>query len=68
VPRHVLLKAMIDSAKGKPNQIAYWSRLTDWKIQTLTPNPDVIYLKPFFAGPRWVRSMCRQQRPLFSPQ
>jgi hypothetical protein len=44
----LMLQAMIGSAKGKPNQIAYWSRLPDWKIQTLTPNPDVIYLKPFF--------------------
>jgi hypothetical protein len=33
---------------GKPNQIVYWSRLPDWKNQTLTPNPDVIYLMPFF--------------------
>ena len=32
----------------KPNQIVYWSRLPDWKNQTLTPNPDVIYLMPFF--------------------
>ena len=51
----LMLQAMIGSAKGKPNQIVYWSRLPDWKIQTLTPNPDVIYLKPFFntkgAGP-----------------
>ena len=44
----LMLQAMIVRAKGHPNQIAYWSRLTDWKIQTLTPNPDVIYLKPFF--------------------
>ena len=44
----LMLQAMIGSAKGKPNQIVYWSRLPDWKIQTLTPNPDVIYLKPFF--------------------
>src|SRR4029077_20376162 len=33
----------------------YWSRLLDWKNQTLTPNPDAIYLMPFFntaqAGP-----------------
>jgi hypothetical protein len=36
------------SAGAKPNQIVYWSRLQNWKIQTLTPNPDVIYLKPFF--------------------
>jgi hypothetical protein len=32
----------------KPNQIVYWSRLPDWKNQTLTPNPDAIYLMPFF--------------------
>lgn len=30
------------------NQIVYWSDLPDWKNQTLTPNPDVIYLMPFF--------------------
>jgi hypothetical protein len=51
----LMLQAMIASAKGKPNQIVYWSRLPDWKNQTLTPNPDVIYLMPFFntkdAGP-----------------
>ncbi len=33
--------------KGRFNQIVYWSRLLDWKNQTLTPNPDVIYLMPF---------------------
>jgi hypothetical protein len=38
----LMLQAMIGSAKGKPNQIVYWSRLPDWKNQTLTPNPDVI--------------------------
>jgi hypothetical protein len=51
----LMLQAMIGSAAGKPNLIVYWSRLTDWKNQTLTPNPDVIYLMPFFntkdAGP-----------------
>lgn len=30
-----------------PNQIVYWSRLFDWRNQTLTPNPDVVYLMPF---------------------
>jgi hypothetical protein len=44
----LMLQAMIGSAKGKPNQIVFWSRLPDWKNQTLTPNPDVIYLMPFF--------------------
>ena len=51
----LMLQAMIGSAKGTPNQIVYWSRLPDWKNQTLTPNPDVIYLMPFIntkdAGP-----------------
>jgi hypothetical protein len=51
----LMRQAMIGSAKGKPNQIVYWSRLPDWKNQTLTPNPDVIYAMPFFntkdAGP-----------------
>lgn len=35
-------------AGGDWNQIVYWSRLSSWKNQTLTPNPDVIYLMPFF--------------------
>src|SRR4029453_16633857 len=51
----LMLQAMINSAKGRPNQVVYWSRLPDWKNQTLTPNPDVIYVMPFFntkdAGP-----------------
>jgi hypothetical protein len=34
-------------AKGGFNQIIYWSHLPDWKIQTLTPNPDAIYFTPF---------------------
>ena len=42
-------------AKGGFNQVIYWSHLPDWKIQTLTPNPDSIYLTPFIntkeAGP-----------------
>ncbi|MFX8731500.1 hypothetical protein ABTM48_19950, partial [Acinetobacter baumannii] len=43
----LMRQAMIGSAKGEANQIVYWSRLPDWKNQTLTPNPDVIYLMPF---------------------
>lgn len=42
-------------AKGDFNQIVYWSRLPSWKNQTLTPNPDAVYIMPFFstkdAGP-----------------
>jgi hypothetical protein len=37
------------------NQFVYWSGLPDWKNQTLTPNPDTIYLFAFInakdAGP-----------------
>jgi hypothetical protein len=48
-------QAMVREVKGDWNQIVYWSRLLDWKNQTLTPNPDAIYLMPFFntaeAGP-----------------
>jgi hypothetical protein len=42
-------------AKAGFNQVIYWSHLPDWKIQTLTPNPDAIYFTPFIntneAGP-----------------
>ncbi|CAG2153815.1 DUF1254 domain-containing protein [Cupriavidus numazuensis] len=44
----VMLQAMIGSAKGRPNQVLYWSGLPGWRNQTLTPNPDVIYAMPFF--------------------
>jgi hypothetical protein len=43
----LMYQAMVNSAKGRFNQIVYWSRLPDWKNQTLTPNPDSIYLMPF---------------------
>jgi hypothetical protein len=50
----LMFQAML-RAKGLPNQVVYWSRLLDWRNQTLTPNPNVIYLMPFFdtrdAGP-----------------
>jgi hypothetical protein len=26
----------------------YWSKLLDWRCQTLTPNTDVVYLTPYF--------------------
>jgi hypothetical protein len=51
----LMLQAAIRDAKGAANQIVFWSRLPGWKNQTLTPNPDVIYVMPFFntkeAGP-----------------
>ena len=32
---------------GAPNQVVFWSRPITWKNQTLTPNPDTIYVMPF---------------------
>jgi hypothetical protein len=49
-----MFQALVRDAKGAPNQVVYWSRLLDWRSQTLTPNPDAISLMPFYdttAGP-----------------
>jgi len=43
----LMYQAAVRVAKGDFNQVIYWSRLPDWKIQTLAPNPDSIYLMPF---------------------
>jgi len=45
-----MYQAMVHDAKAGEgsNKIVYWSRLFDWKNQTLTPNPDSIYFMPFF--------------------
>lgn len=45
-----MYQAMVHDAKGGEgsNKIVYWSRPSTWKNQTLTPNPDTIYLMPFF--------------------
>lgn len=42
-----MLKAAIDNG-GKANQMIYWSQPVNSKNQTLTPNPDTIYLNPFY--------------------
>src|ERR1700733_6051517 len=46
----VMYQAMGRDAKSGDgsNKIVYWSRLFDWKNQTLTPNPDSIYFMAFF--------------------
>src|ERR1700729_3211706 len=57
----VMYQAMVRDARAGDgsNKIIYWSRLFDWKNQTLTPNPDLIYFMPFFntkdVGPRGAR-------------
>ena len=46
----LMYQAMVRDAKAGPgsNEIVYWSKLSDWKNQTLTPNPDAVYFMPFF--------------------
>jgi hypothetical protein len=43
----LMLQEMLSKTSGKVNQIVYWSRPLDWHNQTLTPNPDAIYLMTF---------------------
>ncbi len=51
----LMRQAMLAQTQARTNLYLYWSKLLDWKCQTLTPNSDVIYLKPFYdtreAGP-----------------
>jgi hypothetical protein len=42
-----MLQAAVASG-AKANEVVYWSRPVNWKDQTLTPNPDTIYLNPFY--------------------
>ena len=42
-----LRAAAAEQAGASANQIVFWSRLFDWRNQTLTPNSDVVYLMPF---------------------
>lgn len=44
----LMCRAMLREAKAQANQMLDWSRLLDWRNQTLTPNTDVIYLTPYF--------------------
>lgn len=44
----LMLQAMLSSTPAKENEIVYWSRPVNWKNQTLTPNPDAIYLMSFW--------------------
>jgi hypothetical protein len=52
-----MYQSMVHDAKAGEgsNKIVFWSRLFNWKNQTLTPNPDAIYFMAFFntkdAGP-----------------
>jgi hypothetical protein len=47
VNAELMYQAMAD-AKADFNQLTYWSRPITSKNQTLTPNPDTIYLNPYY--------------------
>jgi hypothetical protein len=44
----LMLQEMLAKTPAKVNEVIYWSKPADWKNQTLTPNPDAIYLMIFF--------------------
>jgi hypothetical protein len=43
----LMLQEMLTKTPGKVNQVIYWGRPLDWRNQTLTPNPDTLYLMAF---------------------
>ncbi len=48
---NAMYQAMVRDAKGGYNQLGYWSRPSDWKNQTLTPNSENLYVL-FFTDTR----------------
>ncbi|MBY3232695.1 DUF1254 domain-containing protein [Rhizobium laguerreae] len=44
----LMLQEMLTKTSAKVNQVVYWGRPLDYRNQTLTPNPDVIYFMTFF--------------------
>jgi hypothetical protein len=44
----LMRQEMLAKTTGKINEVLCWSRPLDWKNQTLTPNPDSIYLMSFY--------------------
>ncbi len=44
----LMLQEMLSKTKAKVNEVVYWSRPVNWQNQTLTPNPDSIYLMSFW--------------------
>jgi hypothetical protein len=44
----LMRQEMFKKTAGKENQVIYWGRPLDWHNQTLTPNPDSIYLMAFY--------------------
>ena len=52
-----LMRQAAVKAGAGDNEVVYWSKLLNWKNQTLTPNPNAIYLMPFM-NTRRVRAAC----------
>jgi hypothetical protein len=52
----LMLQEMLTKTPGKVNQIIYWGRPLDWHNQTLTPNPDTLYLMSFINTKELARS------------
>ena len=44
----LMLQEMLTKTAGKVNQVIYWGRPLDSRNQTLTPNPDTLYMMAFF--------------------
>ncbi|WP_218919166.1 DUF1214 domain-containing protein [Piscinibacter gummiphilus] len=44
----LMLQQMLDKTPGRMNQLIYWGRPLDSRNQTLTPNPDTLYVMAFF--------------------
>jgi hypothetical protein len=44
----LMLQEILTKTPGKVGEVIYWGRALDWKNQTLTPNPDTLYLMTFF--------------------
>lgn len=51
----LMRQEMLTRTPGRENEVIYWGRPLDWRNQTLTPNPDALYLMTFLdlkaAGP-----------------
>jgi hypothetical protein len=45
----LMRQQMLKKTEAKLNQVVYWGRPLDSKNQTLTPNPDALYLMTFFS-------------------
>ena len=43
----LMRQQMLGKTQGKVNQVIYWGRPLDWHNQTLTPNPDTLYMMAF---------------------